>query len=79
MAESAPEPGQEALEDDQDRDKRYLPFGGSVDAHAHGGGGGSGNFLFDLIRVSTASSAAWLYWKTLGHEYLTVAIQWDMR
>lgn len=35
-------------EDDQDRNKRYLPFGG--DGH---GAGGSGNFLFDLVRVST--------------------------
>uniref|UniRef100_A0A182MZY2 Uncharacterized protein n=1 Tax=Anopheles dirus TaxID=7168 RepID=A0A182MZY2_9DIPT len=33
---------------DEDRNKRFLSFGGSS-----GGGGGSGNFLFDIIRVST--------------------------
>lgn len=40
--------------DDADRDKRFLPFGGSFGASASAGGsaGGSGNFLFDIIRVS---------------------------
>lgn len=37
-------------EDDANRDKRFSPFGGSVEGHA-GAGGGSGNFLFDFIRV----------------------------
>lgn len=55
LAESAPEPGEEVAADDQDRNKRYLPFGGSVEGHA---GGGSGNFLFDLIRVRKAAPAA---------------------
>lgn len=57
LAESAPQPGEETAVDDQDRNKRYLPFGGSVEVHG-GAGGGSGNFLFDLIRVSNAAQAA---------------------
>lgn len=40
------------IEDDADRDKRYLPFGGSISGSAGGSAGGSGNFLFDIIRVS---------------------------
>lgn len=53
-AESAPEPGQDLTEvDDQDRNKRYSPFGGGDD---HGAtGAGSGNFLFDIIRVRKAA------------------------
>ncbi|XP_017769667.1 PREDICTED: papilin-like [Nicrophorus vespilloides] len=45
--------------DDADRDKRYLPFGGSFGGHASGGhaGGGSGNFLFDIIRLVAGSGA----------------------
>jgi hypothetical protein len=39
--------------DDTDRNKRYLPFGGTVSAH--GSTGGSGNFLFDIIRVSNGA------------------------
>lgn len=58
LAESAPQPGEEAVSDDQDRNKRYLPFGGTVDAHAAGAGGGSGNFIFDLIRVRDVAAAA---------------------
>ncbi|CAH1159912.1 unnamed protein product [Phaedon cochleariae] len=55
-AESAPEPAEDLsnLEDDQDRDKRFLPFGGSADGHASGG---SGNFLFDIIRLVAGSGA----------------------
>lgn len=55
-AESAPQPGEDPtnVDDDQDRDKRYLPFGGHVEASGHGGGG-SGNFLFDVIRVSNGA------------------------
>lgn len=46
LAESAPEPSDLAdIEDDQDRNKRFLPFGGGS------GSGGSGNFLFDIVRV----------------------------
>lgn len=49
-AESAPEPADDLSNiDDQDRNKRFLPFGGGVEGHASGG---SGNFLFDIIRVS---------------------------
>lgn len=49
---NAPLPGDDlsALEDDTDRNKRYLPFGGGD--HGGAGAGGSGNFLFDIIRVS---------------------------
>ncbi|XP_076273616.1 uncharacterized protein LOC143204739 isoform X1 [Rhynchophorus ferrugineus] len=65
-AESAPQPGQEAADiDDQDRNKRYLPFGGG---DGHSGGAGSGNFLFDIIR-STADKAA----RTVGTVYRMVA------
>ncbi|XP_019881098.1 uncharacterized protein LOC109608971 isoform X2 [Aethina tumida] len=56
-AESAPQPAEDLSNiniDDQDRNKRYLPFGGSVDAHASGG---SGNFLFDIIRLVAGSGA----------------------
>ncbi|XP_076273624.1 uncharacterized protein LOC143204739 isoform X3 [Rhynchophorus ferrugineus] len=54
-AESAPQPGQEAADiDDQDRNKRYLPFGGG---DGHSGGAGSGNFLFDIIRLVAGSGA----------------------
>lgn len=51
-AESAPEPAQDLsdVDVDTDRNKRFLPFGGSADGH--GSTGGSGNFLFDIIRVS---------------------------
>lgn len=49
-AESAPQPDQDLnAVDDQDRNKRYSPFGGGDDdGHT---GAGSGNFLFDIIRV----------------------------
>lgn len=52
---AAPSPNEDLsnLEDDADRDKRFLPFGLSASAD-HGATGGSGNFLFDIIRVSTA-------------------------
>uniref|UniRef100_A0AAG5DN96 Uncharacterized protein n=1 Tax=Anopheles atroparvus TaxID=41427 RepID=A0AAG5DN96_ANOAO len=36
---------------EEDRNKRFLSFGGSS-----GGGGGSGNFLFDIIRLVSGSS-----------------------
>lgn len=36
---------------DEDRNKRFLSFGGSS-----GGAGGSGNFLFDIIRLVSGSS-----------------------
>ncbi|KAL1505462.1 hypothetical protein ABEB36_005029 [Hypothenemus hampei] len=50
-AESAPQPGQDLNDvDDQDRNKRYSPFGGGDD-HDGQTGAGSGNFLFDIIRV----------------------------
>ncbi|KAJ8915918.1 hypothetical protein NQ315_015533 [Exocentrus adspersus] len=55
-AESAPEPADDLNVDDQDRNKRYLPFGGGVEGHADAhAAGGSGNFLFDIIRVSNAA------------------------
>ncbi|XP_055530141.1 dentin sialophosphoprotein isoform X2 [Wyeomyia smithii] len=37
---------------DEDRNKRFLSFGGS----SAGGAGGSGNFLFDIIRLISGSS-----------------------
>lgn len=43
--------------DDADRDKRFLPFGGSFGASASGSTGGSGNFLFDIIRLVAGSGA----------------------
>ncbi|XP_060530125.1 uncharacterized protein LOC132704269 isoform X2 [Cylas formicarius] len=55
-AESAPEPGEETAEaDDQDRLKRFLPWGGGDD---HGHNAGSGNFLFDIIRLVAGSGAS---------------------
>ncbi|XP_057661888.1 uncharacterized protein LOC130897179 isoform X2 [Diorhabda carinulata] len=52
LAESAPEPADLAdIEDDQDRNKRFLPFGGGA------GSGGSGNFLFDIVRLVAGSGA----------------------
>lgn len=50
---NAPLPSEDLsnVEDDADRDKRYLPFGLSAGGD-HGATGGSGNFLFDIIRVS---------------------------
>ncbi|KAJ3631476.1 hypothetical protein MTP99_012603 [Tenebrio molitor] len=68
-AESAPEPAEDLSNvdaDDTDRNKRYLPFGGTVSAH--GSTGGSGNFLFDIIR-NTADRAA----RTVGTVYRMVA------
>lgn len=50
---NAPLPNEDLsnIEDDADRDKRYLPFGLSAGGE-HTATGGSGNFLFDIIRVS---------------------------
>ncbi|CAG9861566.1 unnamed protein product [Phyllotreta striolata] len=64
-AESAPQPDEldDLEEDDQDRNKRFLPFGGG-DGHS----GGSGNFLFDIIR-NTADRAA----RMVGTVYRMVA------
>ncbi|XP_057661889.1 uncharacterized protein LOC130897179 isoform X3 [Diorhabda carinulata] len=63
LAESAPEPADLAdIEDDQDRNKRFLPFGGGA------GSGGSGNFLFDIVR-NTADRAA----RMVGTVYRMVA------
>ncbi|XP_066154184.1 uncharacterized protein [Euwallacea fornicatus] len=55
-AESAPSPDHDLNDvDDQDRNKRYSPFGGSDDdGHT---GAGSGNFLFDIIRLVAGSGA----------------------
>ncbi|ERL94490.1 hypothetical protein D910_11767 [Dendroctonus ponderosae] len=54
-AESAPQPEQDSNGvDDQDRNKRYSPFGASDDGHE---GAGSGNFLFDIIRLVAGSGA----------------------
>ncbi|KAG5877053.1 hypothetical protein JTB14_029381 [Gonioctena quinquepunctata] len=55
-AESAPVPEDlsDVDEDGEDRNKRFLPFGGSADGHASGG---SGNFLFDIIRLVAGSGA----------------------
>lgn len=51
---NAPSPAEESSDDaadDADRNKRFLPFGGSG-GDGHAAAGGSGNFLFDIIRVS---------------------------
>ncbi|XP_072386197.1 uncharacterized protein [Diabrotica undecimpunctata] len=52
-AESVPQPAEDLseIEDDQDRNKRFLPFGGGSSS------GGSGNFLFDIIRLVAGSGA----------------------
>uniref|UniRef100_A0A1B0GHP1 Putative conserved secreted protein n=1 Tax=Lutzomyia longipalpis TaxID=7200 RepID=A0A1B0GHP1_LUTLO len=43
--------------DDENRNKRFLPFGFSSSSGGSGGsGGGSGNFLFDIIRLFAGSS-----------------------
>jgi hypothetical protein len=42
--------------DDADRDKRFLPGGGSFGVSG-GSAGGSGNFLFDIIRLVAGSGA----------------------
>lgn len=41
--------------DDENRNKRFLPFNLNGAAAGGGSGGGSGNFLFDIIRVSGAA------------------------
>ncbi|XP_035902748.1 uncharacterized protein LOC118507780 isoform X4 [Anopheles stephensi] len=54
---------------DEDRNKRFLSFGGSS-----GGGGGSGNFLFDIIRRAAdraARAAGTVYRVVAGTESLT--------
>ncbi|XP_072386199.1 uncharacterized protein [Diabrotica undecimpunctata] len=63
-AESVPQPAEDLseIEDDQDRNKRFLPFGGGSSS------GGSGNFLFDIIR-NTADRAA----RMVGTIYRMVA------
>ncbi|KAH0817700.1 hypothetical protein GEV33_005091 [Tenebrio molitor] len=66
-AESAPEPAEDLSNvdaDDTDRNKRYLPFGGTVSAH--GSTGGSGNFLFDIIRSDERSEYKFLDVKDNG-------------
>ncbi|XP_022835391.1 synaptonemal complex protein 4 isoform X2 [Spodoptera litura] len=40
---------------EENRNKRFLSFGGS--ASAGGSGGGSGNFLFDIVRLVAGSSS----------------------
>ncbi|XP_028128932.2 uncharacterized protein LOC114325161 isoform X2 [Diabrotica virgifera virgifera] len=53
-AESVPQPAEDLSDlddDDQDRNKRFLPFGGGSSS------GGSGNFLFDIIRLVAGSGA----------------------
>uniref|UniRef100_A0A6P7F0V9 Uncharacterized protein LOC114325161 isoform X1 n=1 Tax=Diabrotica virgifera virgifera TaxID=50390 RepID=A0A6P7F0V9_DIAVI len=64
-AESVPQPAEDLSDlddDDQDRNKRFLPFGGGSSS------GGSGNFLFDIIR-NTADRAA----RMVGTIYRMVA------
>jgi hypothetical protein len=47
----------DGLEDDENRGKRFLNFGGSASGdHSGGSAGGSGNFLFDIIRLVSGSS-----------------------
>ncbi|XP_055713216.1 dentin matrix acidic phosphoprotein 1 isoform X2 [Phlebotomus papatasi] len=42
--------------DDENRNKRFLPFGfGSSSGSSSGGSAGSGNFLFDIIRLFAGS------------------------
>ncbi|XP_052873136.1 dentin sialophosphoprotein [Anopheles cruzii] len=60
---------------DEDRNKRFLSFGGSS-----GGGGGSGNFLFDIIRRAAdraARAAGTVYRVVAGTESLTTALETD--
>lgn len=45
----------ESIEDDENRGKRFLSFGGQSEGQANGSGG-SGNFLFDIIRLVSGSS-----------------------
>ncbi|XP_055530150.1 clumping factor B isoform X3 [Wyeomyia smithii] len=55
---------------DEDRNKRFLSFGGS----SAGGAGGSGNFLFDIIRQTAdraARAAGTVYRVVAGTESLT--------
>lgn len=53
---NGPSPAEEPVaDDDADRNKRFLPFGGS--GHDGAAAGGSGNFLFDIIRVSPPTGA----------------------
>ncbi|XP_055632469.1 synaptonemal complex protein 4 isoform X1 [Toxorhynchites rutilus septentrionalis] len=55
---------------DEDRNKRFLSFGGS----SGGAGGGSGNFLFDIIRQTAdraARAAGTVYRVVAGTESLT--------
>ncbi|GAB0089316.1 hypothetical protein DMENIID0001_038350 [Sergentomyia squamirostris] len=55
--------------DDENRNKRFLPFGfSSSSGGSSGGSGGSGNFLFDIIR-QTADRAA----RAAGTVYRVVA------
>ncbi|XP_035781435.1 uncharacterized protein LOC118460673 isoform X5 [Anopheles albimanus] len=57
---------------DEDRNKRFLSFGGSS------GGGGSGNFLFDIIRRAAdraARAAGTVYRVVAGTESLTTALE----
>ncbi|GLV37253.1 hypothetical protein CBL_01918 [Carabus blaptoides fortunei] len=64
---NGPSPAEEPIvDDDADRNKRFLPFGGT--GHAGASAGGSGNFLFDIIR-NTADSAA----RAAGTVYRMVA------
>ncbi|XP_061519234.1 dentin sialophosphoprotein isoform X1 [Anopheles gambiae] len=59
---------------DEDRNKRFLSFGGSS------GGGGSGNFLFDIIRRAAdraARAAGTVYRVVAGTESLTTALETD--
>lgn len=44
---------EDADNSEENRNKRFLNFGGS----AGGGGGGSGNFLFDIVRLVAGSSS----------------------
>lgn len=62
-SQGGPSPVDETDGDDADRNKRFLPFGGSagvgghVEAGAGGSAGGSGNFLFDIIRLVAGSGS----------------------
>ncbi|XP_055681846.1 uncharacterized protein LOC129789223 [Lutzomyia longipalpis] len=64
--------------DDENRNKRFLPFGFSSSSGGSGGsGGGSGNFLFDIIRQTAdraARAAGTVYRVVAGTESLGVNI-----
>ncbi|CAO1397431.1 unnamed protein product [Diamesa serratosioi] len=73
----------DSVEDDENRNKRFLNFGfgasgANGQGNAAGGSGGSGNFLFDIIRRTAdrvARGAGSVYRVVAGTESLDAAIK----